>query len=237
MTGPALTYVWGLSPSSFGAHAEYMCLPETAPLILQANGMSFEDAVAISDGAPTALTFLRDKAKVRAGQRILINGASGAVGAYAVQLGKHYGAEVTGVCSGANVALVKSLGADLVIDYTQTDFAREGRTYDVIFDAVGKRSYWECRAALSSAGIYLTTVPSISIAAHMLLTANSRRHKAMFVAAGLMQNKQNLVYLQELFQSGKLRPVIDKRYPLDCIAEAHRYVDTGRKRGNVIVTM
>ncbi|MCR2805965.1 NAD(P)-dependent alcohol dehydrogenase [Paenibacillus soyae] len=229
--------VWGLSPSTFGAHAEYKCLPEKAPLIVQSSAMTSEEAVALSDGAPTALTFLRDKAKVRPGQRVLINGASGAVGAYAVQLAKHYGAEVTGVCSGANAALVTSLGADRVIDYTRTDFTREGRSYDVIFDAVGKRSFGECRGALASGGIYLTTEPSLSIVFHMLRTSLSGGKKAMFATAGLMQNKQNLAYLQELYERGKLRAVIDRLYPLEQAAEAHRYVDTGRKKGNVIVTM
>lgn len=230
--------VWGLSTSTFGAHAEYKCLPESAPLIVRSPSMTSEEAVAICDGAPTALTFLRDKAKVRPGQRVLINGASGAVGAYAVQLAKHYGAEVTGVCSGANTALVKSLGADHVIDYTQAEFTREGRSYDVIFDAVGKRSFSECRDSLAPGGIYLTTVPSLSILFHMLLTSLfGNNKKAIFATAGLMQNKQNLTYLQELYESGKLRAIIDRRYPLEQTAEAHRYVDTGRKKGNVIVTM
>ena len=200
--------------------------------------MTGEEAVAICDGAPTALTFLRDNAKVRPGQRVLVNGASGAVGVYAVQLAKHFGAEVTGVCSGANAAMVTAVGADPVVDYTKTDFTRNGCSYDVIFDAVGKRSFKECQGTLSPCGIYLTTVPSYSIVFDMLRTSLfGNNKKAVFATAGLMQNKQNLTYLQGLYGAGRLRSVIDRRYPLEQTAEAHSYVDTGRNKGNVIVTM
>jgi NADPH:quinone reductase-like Zn-dependent oxidoreductase len=229
--------VFGMSPDSFGAHAEYLCLPEDKPMIVKAANVSYEEMVAICDGATTALTFLRDKAKLQRGQKILINGASGAVGAYGVQIAKFYGAEVTGVCSTANIELVKSLGADRVIDYTQEDFTRSGQPYDVIFDAVGKRSFSECQAALTPNGIYLTTVPTLGIMLHMLRTSLLGGKKARFAAAGLEQTPDHLRSLRELVEAGTLRAVIDRRYPLEQVAEAHRYVDTGRKKGNVIITI
>ncbi|OXS58068.1 NAD(P)-dependent alcohol dehydrogenase [Cohnella sp. CIP 111063] len=229
--------VFGLSAKTFGVYAEYMCLPEAAPLIVKPAGLTYEEAVAVCDGALTALTFLRDKAKVRSGQRVLINGASGAVGIYAVQLAKHYGAEVTGVCSAANAELVKTMGADRVIDYGKEDFTASGQTYDVIFDAVGKRTYGQCKRALTPKGIYLSTVPSASILFNMLRTAASGGRKAIFATAGLMQNKENLAFISELCDTGALRPVIDRRYPLEQTAEAHRYVDTGRKKGNVVIVI
>lgn len=229
--------VMALSPKSFGAHAEYKCLPEDDLLITKSALMTYEDAVAICDGATTALTFLRDKAKVQSGQKVLINGASGAVGIYAVQLAKYFGAEVTGVCSGANAQLVKAMGADKVIDYTKEDFTNNGQTYDVIFDAIGKSSFPRCKGSLSSRGVYLTTAPKLSIIFQMLWTAKIGSKKAIFATAGLMQSKENLIYLRELYNEGKLKSVIDRRYPLEQLAEAHRYVDTGRKKGNVVITI
>lgn len=229
--------VFGVSPDKFGAHAEYLCLLEDKPLIVASNRMTYEEAVGICDGALTALTFLRDIAHLQPGQKILINGASGAVGAYAVQLARYYGAEVTGVCSTANVELVKSLGAEKVIDYTRENFARNRQTYDVIFDAVGKRSFSECKNALTQNGIYLTTVPTMGIILQMLRTSITGSKKAKFVAAGLRQNKENLNYLRELFEAGKLKAVIDRCYPLEQMVEAYRYVETGRKKGNVVITI
>jgi NADPH:quinone reductase-like Zn-dependent oxidoreductase len=229
--------VFGTSPNSLGAHAEYVCLPEDKPVAIKSAHMTYEDAAAICDGALTALTFLRDKAHVQRGHKVLINGASGAVGAYAVQLARYYGAEVTGVCSTTNVELVKSLGADTVIDYTKEDFTKTGQTYDVIFDAVGKSSFSRCKNALKPGGIYLGTVPTLGILLQMLWTSLSGNKKAVFVAAGLMQSKENLIFLKELFEAGKIRSVIDRRYPLEQIAEAHRYVETGHKKGNVVITL
>lgn len=228
-------HVYGLSPDHFGAHADYVALPENKPLTTIPAAMAYEDAVGLCDGAPTALTFLRDAAKVQKGQKVLINGASGAVGAYAVQLAKFYGAVVTGVCSTANVELVKSLGADKVIDYTREDFTQAVSEYDVIFDAVGKSSFAACKRALTPRGVYLTTVPSLAIVGQMLMTKLFGRRKAKFTTAGLLQNRANLDFLIELFNAGKLKAVIDRRYPLAQIAEAHRYVDTGHKKGNVVV--
>lgn len=227
--------VFGLSPNTLGAHAEYMCLPEAKPMVTKPTNATYEEAVGVCDGATTALTFLRDVAKVQRGQKVLINGASGAVGAYAVQLAKYFGAEVTGVSSANNVELVKSLGADKVIDYTKTDFTKTGQTYDVIFDAIGKSSFSACKGALTQTGVYLSTAPTLGIIFQMLWTSKIGSKKAKFATAGLMQNKDNLNYLKELVEAGKIKAVIDRRYPLEQMAEAHKYVDTGRKKGNVII--
>lgn len=229
--------VYGISPDRFGAHAEYLCLPVTQPLARQSPQMSAQEAVAICDGALTALTFLRDKAHLAPGQRLLVNGASGAVGAYAVQLGKYWGAHVTGVCSHTNLEMVKNLGADAVIDYTRTDFTQQGQTYDVIFDAVGKRSFGECQAALTPTGLYMTTVPSLGIVLQMLWRRVRGGRQALFAAAGLQQSRANLETLIQLYEAGALRAVIDRTYPLAQIAEAHRYVETERKKGNVVITL
>lgn len=227
--------VYGISPDRFGAHAEYMCLPANKPCAIKPTNATFAETVAICDGALTALIFLRDVAKLQHGQKILINGASGAVGVYTVQLAKYYGAHVTGVCSTANMALVTSLGADQVIDYTQTDFTKAEQSYDVIFDAVGKSSFAQCKAALTPTGMYLSTVPSLTILLQMLWTAKIGSKKAKFVASGLMQNKDNLNFITQLIEAGVLKAVIDRRYPLAQVSEAHRYVETGRKKGNVVI--
>ncbi|HYO87653.1 MAG TPA: NAD(P)-dependent alcohol dehydrogenase [Candidatus Limnocylindrales bacterium] len=227
--------VFGMSPDHFGAHAEYLCLPVKKTLIHKPSGMSYEAATALADGAATALTFLRDVAKVQPGQTVLINGASGAVGAAAVQLAKHFGAEVTGVCSTANVEMVKALGANHVIDYTRADFTRSGQTWDVIFDAVGKSSFRRCSGALTPRGIYMTTVPGLGIVAAILRTSFGNGKKAKFTTAGLKQNKDNLKFLAGLFEAGKIEAVIDRRFPLEAMPDAHRYVDTGHKKGNVII--
>lgn len=229
--------VFGMSPNSFGTHAEYMCLPEDTTVVTKPAKMTYEEAAAITDGATTALTFLRDTAKIQSGQKVLINGASGAVGAYAVQLAKYYGAEVTGVCSTTNIELVKSLGADEVIDYTKTDFTKSGQTYDVIFDAVGKSSFSRCKSSLTQKGVYLTTTPALGIVFQMLWTSMRGGKKAKFATAGLVQNKDNLNFLKELFEAGKIKAVIDRCYPLEQTAEAHCYVETGRKKGNVVITV
>ena len=229
--------VFGLSSDTFGAHAEYLCVPAAKAVTIKPTNATSEQTVAVCDGAPTALTFLRDVAKLKPGQRVLINGASGSVGAYGVQLAKYYGAEVTGVCSTANIDLVKSLGADHVIDYIASDFTKTHNAYDVIFDAVGKSSFSACEKALTDNGVYLTTVPTLGIVFQILKTSLFGSKKAKFATAGLMQNKDNLNFLKKLVEDGKLRPVIDRRYTLEQIAEAYRYVDTGRKKGNVIITV
>jgi len=229
--------VFGTSPDSFGAHAEYICLPEAKALIIKPANTTYAEAAGIVDGATTALTFLRDVAKLQRGQKILINGASGAVGAYAIQLATYFGAEVSGVCSTANVALVQSLGADHVIDYTKEDFTKSGQAYDVIFDAVGKSSFSRCQGALTQKGMYLSTVPTLGVVLQMLRTSLFGSKKAKFATAGLMQNKDNLTFLKDLVEAGTITSVIDRRYPLEQTAEAYRYVEKGHKKGNVVITI
>ncbi|MFC4301982.1 NAD(P)-dependent alcohol dehydrogenase [Cohnella boryungensis] len=227
--------VLGMSVKNFGAYAEYKCLSEESPLAVIPDNIAFEDAVGICDGGATALTFLRDKAKLRKGQKVLINGASGAVGIYAVQLSKYFGAEVTGVCSAGNEALVREAGADYIIDYTREDFTKADNTYDVVFDAVGKRSFSACKRVLTANGIYLTTVPKLSSILQMVRTSLVKGRRAIFATAGLMQNNANLMFLMELARNGTLKAVIDRRYPLEHMQDAQRYVETERKKGNVII--
>jgi len=228
--------VVGSSNATFGTHAEYKCLPEDGVLTKIPAGLSFEEAVCIPE-ALTPLYFLRDLANVQGGQKVLINGASGALGTFAVQLAKQFGAEVTGVCSTANLELVKSLGADEVIDYTEEDFAQNEESYDVIFDAVGKSSFSDCKSALKEGGIYLTVNLSPAIISQMLWTSKFGHKKAMIGFAGLNQSKESLVYLIELAEAGELKTVVDSRYPIEKIAAAHRHVDSGRKKGNLVVTV
>ncbi|WP_172254954.1 NAD(P)-dependent alcohol dehydrogenase [Saccharibacillus deserti] len=227
--------VVGTSPRNFGAYAEYKGLAEKSSVALIPGSVSFEEAVGVCDGGATALIFLRDKARLQKGQRVLINGASGAVGIYAVQLAKYYGAQVTGVCSAGSGDLVRQAGADLVIDYHREDFTKTDRVYDVIFDAVGKSSFSACRRVLTKRGLYLTTALKPSTLLHMLRTALFPGRKVIFATAGLMQNKANLEFLMQLTQEGVLNAVIDRRYPLEQLADAQTYVETGRKKGNVIL--
>ncbi|WP_409340301.1 NAD(P)-dependent alcohol dehydrogenase [Paenibacillus sp. MBLB4367] len=227
--------VLGMSVKNFGAFAEYKCLSEESPLAVIPDNITFEEAVGVCDGGATALTFLRDKAHLREGQKVLIYGASGAVGIYAVQLAKYYGAEVTGICSGANESLVRKAGADFVIDYTQEDFMKADKAYDVIFDAVGKCSFSACNRVLRAKGMYLTTAPRLSTLMQMMWTSMFKGKRAVFATAGLMQNKANLRFLMELANNGTLKAVIDRRYPLEHLPDAHQYVETERKKGNVII--
>lgn len=229
--------VFGLTSTNLGGCAEYLCVPENSTIVAKPAAMPYADAVGVTDGGATALTFLRDVAHLQPGQKILINGASGAVGAYAVQLARHhFGADVTAVCSARNIDLVKSLGAHRVIDYTRDDFTQNGQTYDVIFDAVGKSSFSRSKRALAPRGIYMTTVPSLGIIFDILRTAFFGGKKAKFTTAGLKQTKDNLNFLRSQYETGKLRAVIDRCYPPEQIVEAHRYVDSERKKGNVIIT-
>ncbi len=227
--------VFGLSPDSFGAWAEYLCLPEDKSFAVKPATLSFEDAVAIADGAPTARTFLKDTARLQPGQKVLINGAAGAVGSYAVQIAKHLGAHVTGVCSTANVEYVASLGADSVVDYSKEDFTRSGKAYDVLFDAVGKSSFGACRKVLTPRGMYMTTVPTLALLADLVGNLG-RSQKAAFATGGLVQNNQTFTELAQWADAGHLWPVIHQRLPMEQMAEAHRHVDTGHKRGNLVLT-
>lgn len=232
--------VFGSTGPGFGAHAEYICLPEAGALAIKPANMSYSEAAAICDGGLTALPFLRDKAKIQPGQKVLINGASGSIGTVAVQLAVYFGAEVTGVSSTRNLELVKSLGAAKVIDYTQEDFTGSGQTYDIIFDAVGKSSFSRCKAALTPNGVFLSTALTMATMPHALWTSIVGGKKAMFAATGLRpaaERAKDLLFLKGLIEAGKLRAVIDKSYPLDQAAEAHRHVDQGHKRGNVVITV
>ncbi len=222
----------------FGAYAEYKCMPENGSLALKPATMSYEEATSVPNGALTALPFLRDKGHIQRGQTVLIYGASGSVGTAAIQLAKYFGAEVTAVCSTANLELVTSLGADKVVDYTQEDFTRNGETYDLIFDAVGKSSFSRCRGSLTESGVYLTTVPMPETMLQELWTSLAGGKKARFAATGLRpagKKTKDLLFLKELIEAGKLKAVIDRCYPLEQMAEAHQYVQQGHKKGNVVI--
>jgi NADPH:quinone reductase-like Zn-dependent oxidoreductase len=242
--GPAVTRfgvgeaVFGTIAPRFGAHAEYVCLPEHGAVAPKPSNVSYAEAAALADA--TALCFLRDKAGLRAGQAVLINGASGAVGSAAVQFARHFGASVTGVCSGPHVRLVRKLGAESVIDYTRADFTRAGRRYDVIFDVAGTSSFGRCRRVLSRGGVYLTTAPSPAIFAAMPWTARFGSRRAVIAFTGLRpaaEKRQDLQVIRELADASALVPVVGACYPLPRIADAYRRVDAGHKKGNIVVTM
>ena len=227
--------VFGSPGGNFGAHAEYICVSEDGALTIKPANLTYEEAAAISLAGNTALFFIRDLGKVHAGQKILIHGASGAIGTYAVQLAKYYGAEVTGVCSGANAEMVKSLGADKVIDYTKEDFTKSGETYDVIFDVVGKTTFSQCKSLLKPKGIYLENMLELSDILKVIWTSIVGGKK---IKGGIsIESAENLNFFLELIESGKLRPVIDRTYPLEQTAEAFKYVENGHKKGTVVITV
>jgi NADPH:quinone reductase-like Zn-dependent oxidoreductase len=226
--------IFGDTGMARGAYAEYVCLPEKAILVTKPANTTYEEAAAGPVSALAALYYLR-KGNVQGGQKVLINGASGALGTAAVQLAKHFGAEVTGVCSTTNLELVKSLGADNVIDYTQEDFTKSSQTYDVIFDAIGKSSFSRCKGSLKQKGIYLFSNISLAILLQMLWTSMIGGKKAIF--GNPMSSTEDLVFLKELIEAGELNLIIDRTYPLEQIVEAHTYVDTGHKKGNVVITV
>jgi NADPH:quinone reductase-like Zn-dependent oxidoreductase len=219
-----------------GAQAEFICVRESGVLAHMPAGMTFEDAAAVADGALTALSGLK-KADLRTGRTILVYGASGSIGTASVQLARHFDAHVTAVCNTQNVELVRSLGADDVIDYLQEDFTKNGETYDVVFDAVGKQSFRRCRHSLKPGGIYLDTDPGFlwHLPLLALLTRWIGDKKAKLLIARF--TKKDLLFLKELIEGGKYRAVIDRRYPLEQVVEATKYVETGQKTGNVVLTV
>ncbi len=221
---------------SFGAHAEFVCIRAGGPLAHKPAGMTFEEAAAVCDGASIALSCLRG-ANLREGQKILIYGASGSIGTAAVQLAKHFGADVTAVCNTKNVELVRSLGADKVVDYLQEDFTKNRETYDVIFDSVGKHSFRRCRRSLKPGGIYLET--DLGFMWHVpILALLTRWIGNKKVTLGIAKyRKQDVLLVKELIEGGKYRAVIDRRYPLEDVVEATRYVETQQKTGNVVLTV
>jgi NADPH:quinone reductase-like Zn-dependent oxidoreductase len=227
-------HVFGLK--GFGAHAEYVCVSESGRLEHKPTSMPFHEAAAVCDGAIMALTALR-RGDVRQGRSILIYGASGSIGTAAVQLARYLGADVTAVCNTKNVELVRSLGADRVIDYTREDFTKNGKTYDVILDAVGKHSFRRSRGSLKPGGVFLET--DLGFMWHVpLLVLLTRRIGDKRVTIPTPQYKtEDIHFLKELIEAGKFRAVIDRSYPLEDVVEATRYVETGQKTGNVVLTI
>jgi NADPH:quinone reductase-like Zn-dependent oxidoreductase len=228
--------VFGYNGTRFGAHAEYLAIPEDGSLATMPANVTFEEAAASTEGSHYALSLIRN-AKVRSGQAVLVNGATGAIGSAAVQLLKSLGAEVTAVCATENVELVRGLGADRVVDYTAEDFTKDEQAYDVVLDAVGKSSFGRCRRLLKPRGIYLSTDlgPLSQNPILALITPLCGGKKVMFP---IPRDDQKMVsYLKGLVESGAFRPLIDRRYPLDQIVEAYRYVETGQKIGNVVISV
>ncbi|MFW9888415.1 MAG: NAD(P)-dependent alcohol dehydrogenase [Candidatus Thorarchaeota archaeon] len=225
--------VVGYTGMSMGAYSEYISMPEDAVLVRKPDNLTFEEATAVQ-GALTALYFLR-KVNIQSGQKILIFGASGGVGNFAVQLAKHFGAEVHGVCSSSKVDWVKSLGADVVIDYTKEDFTKRGETYDIIFDTVGKSPFSGSVKSLKEEGIYLFVTYGIPRILRVLWL--NRRSSKKGMSGLLEETPEDLEFLLELIDSGKIKSVIDKTYPMQKVVEAHRYVESGKKRGSVVITL
>ena len=226
--------VFAYNGARMGCHAEYKCMPEDGAVALKPTNLTYDEAAAISFGGATALSFFK-RGKLQSGERVLVNGASGGVGTAAVQLARHFGADVTGVCSTANAELVRSLGAAHVIDYTKEDFTQNGETYDVIVDTVGTAPFSRIRDSLREGGRLLLVLGELSDLLQVPWVSMTSRKKVIGgPAAG---RAEDLCFLAELAQAGEFRPVIDRRYPFEQITEAHRYVDTGRKKGNVIITL
>lgn len=226
--------------TALGCYATYACISERDVITSMPAHIGFDEAAPVSGSAITVLNFLTGLAKIKKGQRILIIGASGGLGTYAIQIARHYGAMVTGVCSTGNMQMVKSLGADEVIDYTQTDFTQHGQQYDIIFDTVNKSSFSKCKNSLTKNGLYLPTVFGFKTMAQMFVTAWFGSKKIKSSSTGMLPVKNRLVYLEEmreLLRTGKIKTVIGRKYALHQMTEAHLYVETGHKKGNVVIEM
>jgi NADPH:quinone reductase-like Zn-dependent oxidoreductase len=226
--------VFAFSGSRLGCHAEYTCMPEDGAMALKPPNLTYEEAAALSFGGTTALHFFR-RGKLQRGERVLVNGASGGVGTAAVQLARHFGAHVTGVCSTANVELVRSLDTQRVIDYTREDFTRSGETYDVIVDTVGTAPFSRSKDSLRAGGRLLLVLGGLPDMLRIPWVSMTSRKK--IIAGPATGRADDVRFLAQLAHAGKFRPVIDRRYPFEQIVEAHRYVDTGRKKGNVVISL
>lgn len=227
--------VFAFTGASYGCHAEYRTMAEDGLIALKPANLSFEEAASLSFGATTALNFLRDKAAIKRGDSVLVVGASGAVGTAAVQIAKHFGATVTGVCSTANLELVRSLGADRVIDYTTEDFAGERARYDIIVDTTGTAPYSRCENALKAGGRLIVVLGSFAQA--LGFGRPSKKSGKRVIADVTAVTADDIRFLARLAETGELKPVIDRSYPLENAAEAHAHVDTGRKRGSVVLSV
>ena len=226
--------VFAFDGANMGCYAEYKCLSQDGAVALKPDNLTYDEAAAMSFGGTTALDFFK-RGKLQSGEKVLVNGASGSVGTAAVQLAKHFGADVTGVCSTANVELVKSLGADRVIDYTKDDFTKDRQTYDIIVDTVGTAPFSRSNGSLKAGGrllMVLGGLPDMLQIPWVAMTSSKR-----VIAGPAAERAEDLRFLADLAESGEFKPIIDRRYPFDRIVEAHSYVDTGRKKGNVIITM
>ena len=226
--------IFGYPGQSMRAYAEYICMPEDGVLAPKPANMSYEEAAVVPSGGMTALNILK-KQNIQSGHKVLINGASGGIGSHAVQIARHYGAEVTGVCSTPRVEYVNSLGADKVIDYTQEDFTQSGETYDLIFDVLGKSSWSRCKGSLKPDGRYVLASFKMKQLVQMLWTSIAGDKKV--ICALSPQATEDLLVLQELIEAGKVKSFIDRSYPLEQAAEAHRYVEEGHKKGHVVITV
>lgn len=226
--------VFGYRGQSMGANAEYICVPENGLVAIKPSNMTYEEAAVVPYGALTALNLLRN-VNIQPGQKVLINGASGGIGSAAVQLAKYYGAEVTGVCGTPRMEFVKSLGADHVIDYTKEDFTKNGKTYDLIFDIMGKSSFAKCKNSLNENGRYLLASFKMKQLFQMFWTSMMGGKKVLCALSG--EKVEDLLFIKELVEKKKIKSIIDKRFSLEQTAEAHHYVETGQKKGNVVITL
>ena len=216
-----------------GCYATYKCMNENGSIALKPATMDFSEAATVVDGATTALFFLKEKANIQNGQKVLINGASGSIGTFAIQLAKYFGAEVTSVCSTKNIELVKSLGSDKVVDYSKEDFTKADDRYDIIFDTVGKSSFSHCRKVLKNQGKYVVTVMTLKGVLLSFLTRFGNKKKVIF---GMSVNKtEALNFIRTLIEEGKLKTIIDRQYPIEELQEAHAYVEKGHKQGNIVI--
>ena len=230
--------VFGETGFDFSSNAEYLTISEKAIVLPMPENMDFSEAASFGDGHLTSFNFLKEIANLKAGQKVLINGAAGALGTSAVQIAKFMGAHVTAVCSGRNVGLVKSLGADEVIDYQQKDFTKTDETYDFVYDTVGKSSYKACKSILKTNGEYLSPVLQGPLLLAMMTTSLSSGKKARFEATGANKEEKLrglLTEVLDIYKAGRLQTVIDRQFPLEKLAEAHRYIDSGHKKGNVVI--